>query len=111
MKKIVLFAIIVCLAFSAGYLVFMGKEYRTRQEQAQMIVDTVEQLESIGISTDELAEELQKIYAEYGAEYVENAEDAITNAVKKAASDIAESFVDYVANTVSETVKNIFSGT
>lgn len=91
-----------------------GKErfgVELQEEDAQQIVDTVEQLEAIGISPEDMLEEARNLYEEYGAEYVEHAEEAITNAVKTAAADMAESFVDYVTQTIQETVKNIFSGT
>lgn len=91
-----------------------GKErfgVEIQPEDARKIVDTVQQLESVGVSADSLIEEAQKLYQEYGADYVKHVEDAVTDVVKDAASQMADSFVDYVKESVSDTIKNVVSGT
>lgn len=80
-------------------------------EDAQKIVDTVEQLESLGLSADTIVDEAQKLYDEYGADCVEHVQDAVSNVVKEAATNVASDFADYVKESVTDTVQNAFSGT
>lgn len=77
-------------------------------EDAQKLMDTIGKLEKLGVSPDVVKEKAVELYEEYGKEWVEHAEEAVTDAVKNAAGNAVDSFTDGLKQSVSDTVDGIF---
>ena len=78
------------------------------EADAQKIVDTVDQLEQFGFSPDTVIDEAKSLYEKYGEDCVDHVNEAMTNAVKAAAANAAESFADYLKESVTDTLQGIF---
>lgn len=78
------------------------------EADAQKIVDTVDQLEQFGFSPDTVIDEAKSLYEKYGEDCVDHVNEAVTNAVKAAAANAAESFADYLKESVTDTLQGIF---
>lgn len=78
------------------------------EADAQKIVDTVDQLEQFGFSPDTVIDEAKSLYEKYGEDCVNHVNEAVTNAVKAAAANTAESFADYLKESVTDTLQGIF---
>lgn len=74
------------------------------KETARQVVETMEKLEDMGFSVEELLEKAKDLYEKYGAEFVEHANEAITEAVEDAAEDAISNFF----SNLWEGAKNFF---
>lgn len=66
-------------------------------EDAQRIVDTMNKLEDMGFSVEQIFEKAETLYNQYGADFVDHLEEAITSTVK-----------DTVFTVVGRFFKNMF---
>ena len=64
--------------------------------------------EQFGFSPDTVIDEAKSLYEKYGEDCVDHVNEAVTNAVKAAAANAAESFADYLKESVTDTLQGIF---
>lgn len=74
------------------------------KETARQVVETMERLEDMGFSVEELVEKAKGLYEKYGAEFIEHANEAITEAVEEAAENAISNFFE----NLWEGAKNFF---
>lgn len=70
------------------------------------IADTMLELDEMGISSDILIEESDKLFREYGEDFSNHIEEALVGVAKEAAGNAAENLWDKVKNAVT----GLFSG-
>ncbi len=79
------------------------------EEDKRRIIDLLKKLDSLGLNADYLIEQAQSLYEKYGLEIVENANEAINEAVGNAITSAVKGFFEDLAASVSEFFKNLFS--
>ncbi len=77
---------------------------------AQKVVDTMERLEEMGFSTEELVEKAKGLYEKYGAEFIDHANEAIAEAVEEAVKDAATGFFENLWEGAKNFFQNLFNG-
>lgn len=77
---------------------------------AGKVVETMEKLEKMGFSGEELVEKAQGLYEEYGADFIDHANEAITEVVEDAVSNAVSSFWDNLWKDTKNFFSNLFSG-
>lgn len=75
----------------------------------QRIIELLKKMDSLGLNADYLLEQAQYLYEKYGLSIVENANEAINEAVEGALTSALKGFFENLANSVSEFFKNLFS--
>ncbi len=75
----------------------------------QRIIELLKKLDSVGLNADYLLEQAQQLYEKYGLGIVENANEAINEAVEGALTSALKGFFENLTNSVSEFFKNLFS--
>ncbi|WP_160558952.1 DUF1002 domain-containing protein [Parablautia muri] len=74
------------------------------KDDARKLVDTMNKLEGMGFSAEDVLDKTESLYQEYGADFVEHVDEILTGAVKNAASNAVGSFF----GNLKESVKNFF---
>lgn len=77
-------------------------------EAARQVVDTMEKLEEMGFSSEVIVEKAESLYQQYGADFVEHADEVVKEAVKSAVKKAAGSFWGSIKSAVSDFFKNLF---
>ena len=77
---------------------------------AKRVVDTMEKLEDMGFSGEYVIEKAQSLYEEYGADFVEHADEVISGAVKNAVSTAVNSFFKNLWESAKGFFDNLFGG-
>lgn len=78
-------------------------------EEKEQIASLLKKLDSIGLDADYLIEQAQKLYDKYGLDLVENANDAINEAVGNAFTTAVDKFFQGIKTSISNFFKSIFS--
>ena len=79
------------------------------EEDKQQIIGLLKKLDNLGLNADYLLEQAQYLYEKYGLSIVENANEAINEAVEGALTSAFKSFFENLTNAVSDFFKNLFS--
>lgn len=77
---------------------------------ARKVVDTMEKLESMGFSTEELVEKAKELYEKYGAEFIDHANEAFAEAVEEAVKEATTGFFENLWEGAKNFFQNLFSG-
>ncbi|MDD6811217.1 MAG: DUF1002 domain-containing protein [Lachnospiraceae bacterium] len=78
--------------------------------EKERIVSLLKKLDSLGLDADYLIEQAQQLYEKYGLNVVENANEAINEAVENALAEAAKNFVNDVKDSIAGLFKDLFSG-
>lgn len=78
-------------------------------EEKEQIASLLKKLDSLGLDADYLIDQAQALYDKYGLDLVENANDAINEAVENALTNAVKSFFRGVKDSVSNFFDSIFS--
>lgn len=79
------------------------------EEEKKQIISLLKKLDSLGLDADYLIDQAQKLYEKYGLDLVENANEAINEAVGNAFTTAVKNFFQGIKNSVSNFFKSIFS--
>lgn len=79
------------------------------EEDKQKIISLLKKLDSLGLNADYLLEQAQALYEKYGLSIVENANEAINEAVESALTSAVKGFFENLKTSVSEFFTNLFS--
>lgn len=79
------------------------------EEEKEQIISLLKKLDSLGLDADYLIDQAQKLYDKYGLDLVENANEAINEAVGNAFTTAVENFFQGIKTSVSNFFKSIFS--
>ena len=69
------------------------------EETVKKMVETMEKLEKMGFSAETVIDKAQKLYEDYGADFVDHVDELVKDAVKDAAQNAAESILQNVKNS------------
>lgn len=75
------------------------------EEEVQLILDLMNKLKSMGLNSEYLLSQAEKLYNKYGADIVNHADEAISEAVSSAVSNAA----DGVWQNIRKSVKNFWN--
>lgn len=78
------------------------------EADAKALVNTMEKLENMGFSAEYVVEKAGSLYEEYGADFVDHADELVKGAVKNAASNVANSFWQNLKNSIKSFFANLF---
>lgn len=78
-------------------------------EEKKQIISLLKKLDSLGLDADYLIEQAQSLYDKYGIDLVENANEAINEAVGNAFTTAVEKFFQGIKTSISNFFKSIFS--
>ena len=78
------------------------------EKEIQDIISLLKKLDSLGLNAEYLLEQAQKLYDKYGLDLVENANDAINEAVGNAVTTAAKNFFQNLKDSISNFFKNLF---
>lgn len=79
------------------------------EEEKKQIISLLKKLDSLGLDADYLIDQAQKLYDKYGLDLVENANEAINEAVGNAFTTAVEKFFQGIKTSVSNFFKSLFS--
>lgn len=79
------------------------------EEDIRQIVSLLQKLDALGLDADYLIDQAQKLYDKYGLAIVENANEAINEAVGNALTTAVKSFFKGIADSVGNFFKSLFS--
>lgn len=79
------------------------------EKEKEEIIKLLKRLDSLGLNAEYLMDQAQKLYDKYGLDLVENANDAINEAVGNAVTSAFKNFVNNVKSSVSDFFKRLFS--
>lgn len=79
------------------------------EEDKLKIIGLLQKLDSLGLNAEYLIEQAQSLYEKYGLGIVENANEAINDAIGNAVTSAIKGFFENLAASVSEFFKNLFS--
>ena len=79
------------------------------EADARALVDTMEKLENMGFSAEYVVEKAESLYGEYGAEFVDHADELVKGAVKNAAQNAIGSFWSNLKSSVKGFFDGLFS--
>ncbi len=77
-------------------------------EEVQMILDLMNQLESMGLNSEYLLSQAEKLYNKYGTDIVAHADEAISEAVSSAVSDAADGVWQNIKKSVKDFWNSLF---
>lgn len=80
------------------------------EESKNRIVGFLQTLGSIGVGTEDFIDQAKQKYQEYSVEIVEEANEAINEAVESTVSEAAQNFFDSLRQTVKDFFVNLVSG-
>lgn len=69
------------------------------EKTVKKMVETMEKLEKMGFSAETAIDKAQKLYEDYGADFVDHVDELVKDAVKDAAQNAAESVLQNVKNS------------
>ena len=78
------------------------------EEEIQRIINLMNKLESMGLNSDYLISQAEKLYNKYGADIVNHADEAISEAVSDAVANASAGFFQSIKNSVKEFFQDIF---
>ena len=76
--------------------------------EVQKILDLMGKLKNMGLDSEYLFSQAEKLYNKYGAEIVEHADEAISEAVSGAVSNAADGFLEGVKKSVNDFWDSLF---
>lgn len=79
------------------------------EDEIQKIVDLMSKLRSMGLNSEYLVSQAEKLYAKYGADIVNHADEAISEAVSGAVSGAAKGFFQSIKDSIKDFWNGIFS--
>lgn len=79
------------------------------EEEKKQIISLLKKLDSLGLDADYLIDQAQKLYDKYGLDLVENANEAINEAVENAFTTAVKNFFQGIKTSVSNFFRSIFS--
>lgn len=79
------------------------------EEDKQRVIALLKKMDSLGLNADYLLEQAQALYEKYGLSIVENANEAINEAVESALTSAVKGFFENLTTSVSEFFKSLFS--
>lgn len=78
------------------------------KDSARKLVATMEKLEKMGFSMEYIIEKAENLYEEHGADFVDHIDEIVTGAVKNAAGNVANSFIEGIKSSVKNFFQNLF---
>lgn len=79
------------------------------EEEIQKIVDLMGKLRGMGLNSEYLISQAEKLYNKYGADIVNHADEAISEAVSGAVSGAAKGFFESMKDSIKDFWNGIFS--
>lgn len=79
------------------------------EEDKQRVIALLKKLDSLGLNADYLLEQAQALYEKYGLSIVENANEAINEAVESALTSAVKGFFENLTTSISEFFKSLLS--
>ncbi|MCM1038983.1 MAG: DUF1002 domain-containing protein [Roseburia sp.] len=79
------------------------------EEDKLKIIGLLQKLDSLGLNAEYLIEQAQSLYEKYGLGIVENANEAINEAVGNALTSAIKGFFENLVNSITDFFKNLFS--
>ena len=80
------------------------------EADAKRIVETMEKLEDLGFSGEYVIDKAQELYNQYGADFLDHADEVIKGAVQNAVTSAADNFFHNLWESAKNFFKNLFSG-
>ncbi|MGN0376620.1 MAG: DUF1002 domain-containing protein [Suilimivivens sp.] len=80
------------------------------ESDARKIIEVMEKLEDMGFSGEYVIERAEELYDRYGADFVDHADEVITEALEDAVTNAAENFFSNLWESAKNFFKNLFSG-
>ena len=80
------------------------------EADAKRIVETMEKLEDLGFSGEYVIDKAQELYNQYGADFLDHADEVIKVAVQNAVTSAADNFFHNLLESAKNFFKNLFSG-
>lgn len=80
------------------------------EADAKRIVETMEKLEDLGFSGEYVIDKAQELYNQYGADFLDHADEVIKGAVQNAVTSAADNFFHNLLESAKNFFKNLFSG-
>lgn len=80
------------------------------EEDAKKVVDVMEKLESMGFSGEYVIEKAEELYDEYGADFVDHANEVVADTLQEAVTNAAEGFFSNLWESTKNFFKNLFGG-
>lgn len=78
------------------------------EEEIQRIINLMNKLESMGLNSDYLISQAEKLYQKYGADIVNRADEAISDAVSDAVAKASNGFFESIKNSVKQFFQDVF---
>ncbi len=78
------------------------------EEEAGLILDLMNKLKSMGLNSEYLLSQAEKLYNKYGADIVNHADEVISEAVSGAVSNAADGVWQNIKNTVKDFWNSLF---
>jgi len=79
------------------------------EEDKQQIIALLKKLDSLGLNADYLLEQAQYLYEKYGLGIVENANEAINEAVESALTSAVKGFFENLTTSIGDFFRDLFS--
>lgn len=79
------------------------------EEDAKKVVETMKKLEDMGFSGEYAVERTKELYEEYGADFVDHANEVMKGAVEQAVTDAVTAFFQNLWEAVKKFFINLFS--
>ena len=79
------------------------------EEEIEKIVSLMNKLRGMGLNSEYLISQAEKLYNKYGADLVNHADEAISEAVSDAVNGAAKGFFQSVKDSVKEFWNSLFS--
>ena len=76
--------------------------------EAGLILDLMNKLKSMGLNSEYLLSQAEKLYNKYGADIVNHADEVISEAVSGAVSNAADGVWQNIKNTVKDFWNSLF---
>ena len=78
------------------------------EEEIQTIITMMNKLEGMGLDSDYLLSQAEKLYDNYGEDIVNHVDEAVNEAVSDAVSNATSSFYQSIKNSVKDFFQNLF---
>lgn len=79
------------------------------EKEKEEIIKLLKKLDSLGLNAEYLIDQAQKLYEKYGLDLVENANEAINEAVRDTVAGVAKNFFHNIKNSVQDFFRRLFS--
>ena len=80
------------------------------EADAKRIVETMGKLEDLGFSGEYVIDKAQELYNQYGADFLDHADEVIKGAVQNAVTSAADNFFHNLWESAKNFFKNLFNG-